>query len=93
MLIYSPLDGEVLTTKIRSRPRCCFLMTQLGNPVPEGVEAIRRSVSDSCADGGYEVKASVERPGRCLTARVWMTGPRTASSNLQRPSEAAGEAG
>ena len=78
MIIYSPLDGEVLTTQIRSKPRCCFLMTQLGDPVPEGVEAIRRSVSDLCENGG------------CWTTRVWMTGRRTASSSLQRPSEPAG---
>ncbi len=64
MIIYSPLDGEVLTTKITSRPRCCFLMTQLGNPVPEGVEAIRGSVSDLCTDAGYEV----------IDARTQVTG-------------------
>ena len=72
MIIYSPLDGEVLTTQIRSRPRCCFLMTQLGNPVPEGVEAIRRSVSDLCETGGYEVvDARTHVTGRDFLLKIW----------------------
>lgn len=72
MIIYSPLDGEVLTTKIRSRPRCCFLMTQLGNPVPEGVEAIRCSISDLCRDGGYEViDARTQVTGRDFLLKIW----------------------
>ena len=72
MIVYSPLDGEVLTTQIRSRPRCCFLMTQLGNPDPEGVEAIRRSVSDVCRDGGYEViDARMHVTGRDFLLKIW----------------------
>ncbi len=72
MVIYSPLDGEVLTTRIRSRPRCCFLMTQLGDPVPEGVEAIRRSVSDLCGNGGYEViDARTDVTGRDFLLKIW----------------------
>ena len=72
MIIYSPLDGEVLTTKITSRPRCCFLMTQLGNPVPEGVEAIRRSVSDLCTGAGYEViDARTQVTGRDFLLKIW----------------------
>jgi hypothetical protein len=72
MIIYSPLDGEVLTTGITSRPRCCFLMTQLGDPVPEEVEAIRRSVSDLCRDGGYEViDARTQVTGRDFLLKIW----------------------
>ena len=72
MIIYSPLDGEVLTTRITSRPRCCFLMTQLGDPVPDGVEAIRRSVSDLCIDAGYEVvDARTQVTGRDFLLKIW----------------------
>ena len=39
MIIYSPLDGEALTSAVRSRPRHCFLMTQLGGDIPEGIQA------------------------------------------------------
>jgi hypothetical protein len=84
MIIYSPLDGEVLTTGITSRPRCCFLMTQLGDPVPEEVEAIRRSVSDLCRDGGYEViDARTQVTGRDFLLKIWrMIASSTTSSVL-----------
>jgi hypothetical protein len=72
MIIYSPLDGEVLTTRITSRPRCCFLVTQLGDPVPDGVEAIRRLVSDLCTDAGYEViDARTQVTGRDFLLKIW----------------------
>ena len=61
-----------MTTRITSRPRCCFLMTQLGNPVPDGVEAIRRSVSDSCTDAGYEViDARTQVTGGEFLLKIW----------------------
>ncbi len=72
MIVYSPLDGEVLTTRITSRSRCCFLMTQLGDPVPEGVKAIRRSVSGLCRAGGYDViDASAFVTGRDFLWKIW----------------------
>ena len=72
MIIYSPLDGEVATTPIRSRPKCCFLMTRLGGSVPEGVAAIRRSVSDLCANDGYEVIDAGSRvTGRDFLLKIW----------------------
>ena len=72
MIIYSPLDGEVSTTPIRSRPKCCFLMTRLGGSVPEGVAAIRRSVSDLCANDGYEVIDAGSRvTGRDFLLKIW----------------------
>ena len=72
MIIYSPLDGEVVTTSVTSRPRCCFLVTQLGDPVPEGVAAIRRSVSDLCTGAGYEViDARTQVTGRDFLLKIW----------------------
>ena len=72
VIIYNPLHGEVLTSPIRSRPRCCFLMTRLGSSVPEGVEVIRRSVSDLCGNGGYEViDASARVTGRDFLLKIW----------------------
>lgn len=48
MIIYSPLDGEALTSAIPSSPRHCFLMTQLGGRVADTVEAIRNAVTRIC---------------------------------------------
>ena len=72
MIIYSPLDGDALTSSIQSSPRRCFLMTRLGHSVPEGVEAIRRSVSDLCETVDYEVVDAHSRvTGRDFLMKIW----------------------
>lgn len=72
MIIYSPLDGDALTTSIPSRSRCCFLMTPLGRHVPDEIEAIGQAVSDSCANFGYEViDARARVTGRDFLMKIW----------------------
>ncbi|TDG12871.1 hypothetical protein E2F43_15035 [Seongchinamella unica] len=46
MILYRPTDGEVLTTAVTPRPKTCFLMTQLGTPVPAEISRIRSSVEN-----------------------------------------------
>ncbi len=72
MIIYSPLDGDALTSSIPSSPRHCFLMTRLGHSVPEGVEAIRRSVSELCETFEYVVVDAHSRvTGRDFLMKIW----------------------
>ena len=72
MIIYSPLDGDALTTSIPSRSRCCFLMTPLGRHVPDEIEAIGQAVSDSCANFDYEViDARARVTGRDFLMKIW----------------------
>lgn len=72
MIIYSPLDGDALTTSIPSRSRCCFLMTPLGKHVPDEIEAIGRAVSDSCANFNYGViNARARVTGRDFLMKIW----------------------
>ncbi len=44
MILYRPTDGEVLTTAVAPRPRTCFLMTQLGSPIPGAISDIRTNI-------------------------------------------------
>lgn len=72
MILYSPLDGDALTSSIPSNPRHCFLMTRLGTPVPEEVEAIRHSLTGLCAAVGYQViDARARVTGRDFLMKIW----------------------
>lgn len=73
MIVYSPLDGDALTTPIPSSPRHCFLMTRLGAPVPEGVQAMREAVTRLCGDANYAViDARARVTGRDFLMKIWM---------------------
>jgi hypothetical protein len=41
MILYRPIDGDVNVAKIVYRPKTCFTMTQLGDPIPENIIKIR----------------------------------------------------
>ena len=72
MIIYSPLDGDALTTSITSRPKCCFLMTPLGKHVPDEIKVIVNAVSCSCANFDYEViDARARVTGRDFLIKIW----------------------
>ncbi len=42
MIVYSPINGEVLTNAIKFYPRTAFVMTQLGTPLPAELVQIRK---------------------------------------------------
>ena len=46
MIFYRPTEGDAFTAKIDYHPRTCFLMTQLGQPVPPIIQEIRNSLLD-----------------------------------------------
>lgn len=72
MIIYSPLDGNAITSAIPSKPRHCFLMTKLGPPVPRSVRAIHDIVIELCGDFGYRViDANSRVTGRDFLLKIW----------------------
>ena len=74
MIIYSPLDGEALTSAVRSRPRHCFLMTQLGGDIPEGIQIIRAAVTRICQEADYGViDARTQVTGGDFLLKIWET--------------------
>ena len=46
MILYRPTDGDVLMSEVKLRPRTCFLMTQLGHPIPVQSRKLRKRVTD-----------------------------------------------
>lgn len=72
MIIYSPLDGEAITSSVTSSPRHCFLMTRLGKDVPPGVQEIRDAVIAACKKYEYSViDAAAKITGRDFLLKIW----------------------
>jgi len=72
MIIYSPTDGDALTTSIKSAPRHCFLMTRLGKPVPDMVKEIGQEVKKCCINANYTViDAGAKITGRDFLTKIW----------------------
>lgn len=74
MILYRPTDGDAHTVPVRTRPRTCFLMTQLGEPVPDEALAIRVRVQAAFEAGGFEVvDANSRTTGRDFLLKIWET--------------------
>ncbi len=72
MIYYKPTDGEIQTTPIESRPKHCFLMTQLGEPIPDKIEKIRLEVSDVLKGCGFGLlDANSQVTGRDFLIKIW----------------------
>ena len=72
MIIYSPIDGEVLTSAVRVNPRHCFLMTRLGHPIPDEVQKMRGRITEICHEHGFEVvDAASKISGRDFLLKIW----------------------
>lgn len=72
MIIYNPLDGDAITTSIKSKPRHAFLMTRLGQPIPPDVEKIRNAITSICKNHDYTViDASTQITGRDFLLKIW----------------------
>ncbi len=53
MIYYRPTDGDPLTSSPPSRPNTCFLMTQLGSPLPAELPEIHSEIADVLTNHGY----------------------------------------
>ena len=72
MIVYSPATNEAITSPRGYKPRHCFLMTQLGRPIPKIAIEIRAAISDLLNRCGYNpVDANTEVTGRDLLVKVW----------------------
>lgn len=72
MIVYNPLDGQHTHHPIKTRPRHCFLMTQLGEPVPPMVQQMREAIEDVCSSADYEViDAQAIVSGRDYLLEIW----------------------
>lgn len=72
MIVYRLTDGDAHTVPIATRCRTCFLMTHLGESVPEEVVAIRDRVERVFRAGGFDViDANSITTGRDFLHKIW----------------------
>ncbi len=72
MILYKPSDGDVQSTKIKYRPKTCFVMTQLGTPVPRGVKNVRKKLVKLLSEYKMkEIDAGSEITGKDFLLKIW----------------------
>ena len=72
MIIYSPVDGDAITSSIPSNPKKCFLMTRLGKPKPPEVTSMDQAVKRCCRTAGFSViDANSRVTGRDFLLKIW----------------------
>lgn len=72
MILYRPTDGEVHWAPIRWRPRCAFVMAQMGGPVPEIVLEVHRSTARILSEYSYSaIDADSLTTGKDFLLKIW----------------------
>jgi hypothetical protein len=72
MIHYRPTDGDAHVSKIAYRPRTCFVMTQLGEPLPDVIPEIRTRLFDRLAEHEIDVvDANSVVTGRDFLMKIW----------------------
>lgn len=72
MIIYSPVDGDAITSSIPSNPKKCFLMTRLSKPKPIEVTSMDQAVKKCCRAAGFTViDANSRVTGRDFLLKIW----------------------
>ena len=72
MILYNPTDGIVQQTKIKYRPKTCFIMTQLGKPIPPKVTKIRKRLKNILTRNNLkEIDAESVFTGKDFMLKIW----------------------
>ena len=72
MILYGLVDGDVHTRKVKYSPRTCFLMTQLGEPVPKEVANVRHDLELILkAHNVALIDANSEITGKDFLVKIW----------------------
>ena len=72
MIIYDPISGDAYSKRIYYRPRTCFVITQLGEPIPELVNKIRRTLNKSLKAREIKVvDANSVMTGKDFLDKIW----------------------
>jgi len=72
VILYNPHDGDAIVTATRSSPKHCFLMTRLGDEIPEEVRDMRAAITKHCKAAGFTViDAGTRVTGRDFLLKIW----------------------
>ena len=72
MILYDPIEGDVSTTQIKLQPQTCFIMTQLGTPIPQEITNIRRTLEKYLKQRKFKtIDANSVVRGRDFLMKIW----------------------
>ena len=72
MILYRPIDGDVLSTPIHLKIKTCFLMRQLKDPIPPILEEMKIKLTAILSEGGIKIiDADSRTMGRDLLLKIW----------------------
>lgn len=72
MIYYNPIDSDPIVKPIGYSPRSCFVMTKLGEPIPEIIIEIREKLSAKLkSENITEFDASSMVTGRDFLLKIW----------------------
>jgi len=72
MIFYQPTSGDVQTSKIDFSPRTCFIATQLGIPIPEKIDLIRKDIGAYFEENKIGiVDANSQITGKDFLLKIW----------------------
>ena len=72
MILYDPVEGDVLSKHIKYRPQTCFIMTQLGTPIPNEIKNIRRTLEKYLKQKKLiTIDASSNIKGKDFLLKIW----------------------
>jgi len=72
MINYNLIDGDVYSKMIKYRPKTCFIMTKLGEPIPKKICNMRRTAEKHLKDHNFEIiDASSKVTGRDYLSKIF----------------------
>ena len=72
MIRYSPIDSDADQKRIANRPKTCFIITQLGEPVPPQITEIREHLASILKGHGLtDLDAASVVTGRDFLLKIW----------------------
>lgn len=72
MILYDPVQGDVLTKQIKFKPQTCFVMTQLGTPIPREIKNIRKTLEKYLKQRKFKtIDANSVIRGKDFLLKIW----------------------
>jgi len=72
MINYNLIDGDVYSKMIKYRPKTCFIMTKLGEPIPKKICNMRRTAEKYLKNHKFEIiDASSKVTGRDFLSKIF----------------------
>lgn len=72
MILYDLIEGDAYSKRVNYRPRTCFIITQLGTPMPNVVANIRRTLKKCLNAKSIEaIDANSLMTGKDFLDKIW----------------------